>query len=354
MPATQSAEAARQARRDLTQHLFPHGIPRLWCPALTHFSAPGTLDAPRIRRHLAVLAPYVKGLLVPGSTGEGWELTDGDSRDLLAIVLEAARAADVRVLIGILKTDLAEMLQGLDAAWAFLQRLTGTTDQEEVLLRSGVVGFTVCPPKGRHLDQPALAAALRRVLARGLPVALYQLPQVTENELQPETVQTLAAEFPNAFLFKDTSGQDRVAASGLDLHGLFLVRGAEGDYARWLKPVGGPYDGFLLSTANVFARQLDTLLTLLDQGRPADARALAERLSRVVAGCFQLVAGFPTGNPFTNANKVLDHLMAYGEAAPRIAPPLLASGVRLPADFVTAAADLLRHHDLLPGTGYLA
>jgi dihydrodipicolinate synthase/N-acetylneuraminate lyase len=191
------------------------------------------------------------------------------------------------------------------------------------------------------------------VAESGLPLALYQLPQVTGNELSAETVQALAARHPGFYLFKDTSGDDRVAKSNLDFDGVYLVRGAEGNYARWTKTAGGPYDGFLLSTANVFARELDAVLQLLDEGRRDEAQTLAGRLSCVVEGCFELVRSFPTGNAFTNANKILDHLMAHGEAGLRREPPLLYSGVRLPATFVESAAGLLRQNGLMPVRGYL-
>ena len=36
----------------------------------------------------------------------------------------------------------------------------------------------------------------------------------------------------------------------------------KGQYARWLKSAGGPYDGFLLSTANVFADRLAEMIAL--------------------------------------------------------------------------------------------
>jgi dihydrodipicolinate synthase/N-acetylneuraminate lyase len=179
------------------------------------------------------------------------------------------------------------------------------------------------------------------------------LPQVTGNEMSPATVQNLAARYPAFYLFKDTSGKDRVAESQLDFAGVFLVRGAEGDYARWTTTAGGPYGGFLLSTANVFAPEFDSVLRLLEQGRRGDAEALATRLNRVVDGCFEIVAPFPAGNAFTNANKVIDHLMAYGEAGLRREAPLLYSGVRLPAAFVESAAALLRQNALMPAIGYL-
>ena len=78
------------------------------------------------------------------------------------------------------------------------------------------------------------------MLGLGYPIALYQLPQVTENEITPETVAELASRFPNFYLFKDTSGEDRVALADLDLQGVFLVRGAEGQYHQWPRAVGGP------------------------------------------------------------------------------------------------------------------
>jgi len=353
MTTFEPSGGTRPARARLTQRLIPQGVSRLWCPTLTHFVAAGEVDALRLRRHWQHLRPYVGAVLVPGSTGEGWEMSDADVQRLLTIVLDLAKATDMRVLIGVLKTDLPDMLQCLEATMAFLRRRAGASDPEEVFLQTHVVGFTVCPPRGSHLDQQTLAESVSHVLERGLPVALYQLPQVTGNELSAATVQALAARYHNFHLFKDTSGKDLVAQSQLDYQGVFLVRGAEGDYARWLRAAGGPYDGFLLSTANVFAREFDTLLRHIDEGRQEEAQALATRIGRVVEGCFDLVRSFPTGNAFTNANKVLDHLMAYGEAGVCREPPLLYSGVRLPAAFLESAATLLRQHELMPQRGYL-
>jgi len=345
--------ASEHFRRALGQDLFPRGIPRLWCPTLTHFSARGQLDEARIRCHLQVLAPCVKGILVPGSTGEGWEMNDGDILHLLSVVLEAAKAADIRVLIGVLKTDVPAMLQCIDATLAFLRKRAGVSSAPDALRHANVVGFTVCPPKGRDLSQAAIAEAMTGVLRTSLPIALYQLPQVTGNEMGPDMIQELARAYPNFHLFKDTSGHDRVASACLDLDGVFLVRGAEGDYARWPKSAGGPYDGFLLSTANVFAREYDAMLRLLDQGQSAEAQALAGRLDRVIKGCFESVAGHPAGNPFTNANKALDHVMAHGPAALRMEPPLLYSGARLRVAQIERARELLRENGLLPERGYL-
>ena len=328
------------ARQALQAELFPAGIPRLWCPTLTHFRAAHTPAPERIGAHLAALAPHVRGILVPGSTGEGWEMSDADIHALLAIVLEAAAAQGIRVLIGVLKTSTEEMLACLESL-------------EPLRTHPAVAGVTICPPKGSELSQQALCDGLSRVLSLGWPTALYQLPQVTRNEMSPETVALLVAEFSNIILFKDTSGEDRVATSGLDFGGVFLVRGAErGGYAPWPKSAGGPYDGFLLSTANVFAPELSEILCLLDSGEQAAAEALSQTLETVVSAAFALVAEFPHGNAFANANKVLDHCRAYGaSAATTIEPPLLYSGVRLPQRFIEAGAELLQAHQLLPERG---
>jgi dihydrodipicolinate synthase/N-acetylneuraminate lyase len=339
MTRMMKTQASRQA---LHAQLFPQGIPRLWCPTLTHFRAAREPDAVRIRAHLSVLARHVRGFLVPGSTGEGWEMNDADIRVLLGIVLDAVAEWGVRVLIGVLKTSVEEMLACLDA-------------MEEFRASPAVAGFAICPPTGAALTQSEITDGLRRMLARGWPTALYQLPQVTQNEMSAETVAALAAAFPNFILFKDTSGADRVAQSGLEFGGVFMVRGAEaGGYAQWPRAAGGPYDGFLLGTANVFAGELAEMLRLLDAGAVEAARALSAKLAEVVSAAFAIVAGFPHGNAFANANKVLDHCMAHGEDATRIEPPLLYGGALLPADFIERAVELLRVHALLPARGYLA
>ena len=308
---------------------------------LTHFQSARVPDAERIWRHLRDLAPHVRGILVPGSTGEGWEMSDADVRTLLDIVLAAAPEAGMRVLIGILKTETEAVLSCL-------------ASMRDLLSHPAVAGITVCPPKGHHLTQPQIADALRRVLGHRLPTALYQLPQVTENEMCPETVATLATEYGNFMLFKDTSGTDRVAFSGLDLGGVFMVRGAEqGGYARWPRVSGGPYDGFLLSTANVFAPELSAMLRLLGQGKVARAKSLSRQLEAVVTEAFAVVADFPVGNAFANANKLLDHLRAYGERAMDQPPPMLYSGVRLPAAAVEKVRAVLARHRMLPAKGYL-
>ena len=339
------------ARLQLVERLFPEGIPELWCPPLTHFSDDGTLDAARIRAHLRSMRPWVRGFLVPGSTGEGWELPDAQVRELLALAIDEVGAARGHLLIGILKTTGPEAIRGVRETLAWLRARTGSQEPLEALARSSVCGFTVCPPSGSELTQEEIRGALAGVLSLGAPIALYQLPQVTRNEMSPETVAALADGYSNFYLLKDTSGADRVAASGF--RGAFLVRGAEGEYATHLVGSGGKYDGFLLSTANCFGRELAQLVADVHRGNREAAEAFSARLTALCDELFDLGAKIGFGNPFTNANKAMDHYFAFGPGAAGVPPPRLCSGRRLPRDLVDAAGAALERHGLMPRRGYL-
>jgi dihydrodipicolinate synthase/N-acetylneuraminate lyase len=339
-------------RQQLMRALFPDGLPTLWCPALTHFTDDGAIDQPRMRAHLRFMHPWVRGFLMPGSTGEGWEMSDAEVRALLDFMIDEIRRVGGHLLIGMLKTDVRDVIEGVKTTVAWLKRRTGSDDALESLIKSSVCGFTICPPSGKDLNQEEIAAALESVLSLGLPISLYQLPQVTQNEMSPETVTALSARFANFYLFKDTSGIDRVAASGF--RNAFLVRGAEGDYASHLTLGGGNYDGFLLSTANCFGRQLSAMIDRLRGGNWSEAQLLSKTLTDICAEVFDPAAKVGYGNAFSNANKAMDHFFAHGPDAARLAPPRLHSGKRLPQQLIVAAAAALEGHGLMPERGYLA
>ena len=147
----------RAQRRALVEILFPDACPRLWCPPLTHFHTDGTLDATRIRRHLEVLAPYARGVLVPGSTGEGWDMSDAEVLELLAVVLDAAPELDLSVLIGVLRRNVADMVAVVQGTASWLCDRTGMSSDLAAMCAAGVVGFTVCPPTGAELTQDQFA-----------------------------------------------------------------------------------------------------------------------------------------------------------------------------------------------------
>jgi dihydrodipicolinate synthase/N-acetylneuraminate lyase len=339
-------------RAALLARLFPEGVPKLWCPLLTHYTPAGGLDTARMQVHLQHVAQWVSGYLIPGSTGDGWELTSEETREVVEFALDAALTSRLHLLLGVLTPSAAEARQRVADTVQWLQTRLRAASPEQALAEARVCGFAVCPPTGAGLSQQEIEAALAEVLALGYPTALYQLPQITQNEMSPEVVARLGARFPNFVLFKDSSGGDRVALSEVRPPGVFWVRGAEGEYVRWLQAAGGPYDGMLLSTANCFAAVLSDLVTKLAAGDRAGAETISRRVTEAVREVFALVAGLPSGNAFTNANKAIDHFFAFGPEAEAFDPPLLHSGIRLPAEVIAETRGILTRHALLPERGY--
>src|SRR5262252_1530562 len=97
-------------REQLFADFFPEGVPSLWCPPLTHYTHEGAIDPARMAAHLKHLAANVRGYLIPGSTGDGWELTPSERRQVLKIALEQAQKLNAHILIGALNPDLSESL----------------------------------------------------------------------------------------------------------------------------------------------------------------------------------------------------------------------------------------------------
>jgi 4-hydroxy-tetrahydrodipicolinate synthase len=343
------------ARKVLVDGLFPSGLPRLWCPLLTHYHNDLGLDEERMAAHIRSIRPWVSAFLVPGSTGDGWELSTSETDSLLDALLAEAGRQDFSVMIGVLRTGRG---QAREAIRRYLDHFTMGDPASAALSANRICGFTVTPPKGAGLSQDLILQELEELAQTGVPLAIYQLPQVTENEMSPATVARLARIYPNLYLLKDTSGHDRIALSGVVSGDLFMVRGAEGDYSRWLKSDGdssvGKYDGFLLSTANCFARELSTVLDYVAAGKFVEAGALSARVSAVVGGVFSQAGSLAFGNPFSNANKAMDHCLAWGSSYAAVPFPMTHSGNRLPGPFVEQAARLMDQYGFMTTKGYMA
>lgn len=340
-----------QRREHLLQRMFPEGMPTLWCPLITHYTDDGNIDRDRMRAHLAHIAPYVGGFLLPGSTGDGWELSEAQSAQLVEYAIAETAALGRKLLVGALGRETDTVMDSIASSLALIRHFKGGDNATGGVDGSPVCGFTVCAPSGKDLTQEQIRSGLQAVLDLGLPTSLYQLPQVTGNEICAQTIRELAANYPNFYLFKDTSGTDRVASGGF--RDVILLRGAEGDYAQHLAGNGGRYDGFLLSTANGFARELHTVRSMIDQGSTAKAEALSKRLSSAVSEIFTFAQTLPDGNAFANANKAVDHFNAFGANASSVSAPMLRCGRRLPVRMLEFTGEVLGRHQFMPKHGYL-
>ncbi|HEX7969755.1 MAG TPA: dihydrodipicolinate synthase family protein [Stellaceae bacterium] len=315
-------------------------------PLLTHYRRHDgvAVDRERMAAHVASLRPHVRQFLLAGSTGDGWELELGHLLDLAALARDAGVFDPAsRVLFGLLRRSTDEVVE-----WAAaLER----DFKSEGMPAADFAGFAVCPPADAHAGQDAIRRHYERVLeATSRPIAVYELPQVTGCAIAPSTLRALAAN-PRITMFKDSSGADTVARAG-PIEGVVMLRGAEGDYVEALRPEG-PYDGWLLSTANVFAEDFRRILRLRDAGKADQARDISALLSRQIAALFKAAGEVPFGNAFSNANRAGDHLLAHGSAWRSAPAPLTVSGHPLPRDLLAEAAQILARHPGIPERGYL-
>ena len=318
---------------------------RLWVPLLTHFRRDGggtLVDGERMVAHVRVLRPSVRQFLLAGSTGDGWELGEGHFDDVVRLARRADAFAGCRLLIGVLRPDTETVI-----AWArrFERGLA-----EEGVPAGEHVGLAVCPPVNPGASQDEILAHYRAVLAATTSnLAVYQLPQVTGCAIEPETMRLLAHE-PRVTMFKDTSGADAVARSGI-VSGVTMVRGAEGGYVDALRPTGG-YDGWLLSTGNVFGPLLRRMLDLHADGHRQRAGELSAMMTTMIDALFREASAVPFGNPFSNANKAADHLLAAGRDWRAGPLPVAVSGNELPLALLEAVEDLIGHFPVTATRGY--
>ncbi len=288
--------------------------------------------------------PHVRSILVAGSTGDGWELGAEHFDKVLETLCDPeAFPPDVEVLIGLLRPSTDEVLERLDQARTFAGRTK---------LAARIVGVTVCPPVDRDIDQASIIRHYEAVLdASPWPVSLYQLPQVTQCSMEPDTVTTLARHAKVA-MFKDSSGADLVAQANDDYGDLLLVRGAEGAYAEYLQPQGR-YHGWLLSTGNAFAAPLRRILQAQAVGDDGLAAGLSRQLSANIDTLFE-AAAVPFGNAFSNANRAADHILAHGIASWReVAAPETIGGQRLPLHLLESAEHVVSKYVAPMQPGYL-
>lgn len=340
-------------RQELIKKLFPKAFPKLWCPLLTHYKSDGTIDFERICKHLDFIMPHCNSFLIPGSTGDGWELNFEEFKSLINFIFNYAPKKEINILIGLLQTDDEKLKQNLKYALEFLETKNFSPDAKDYK-PSRFKGFVICPPKGKNLAQEKIKNYLENFLKLNYPVSLYQLPQITENEMTPETVEYLTGKYPNVFMLKDSSGEDKVAKTGLNYAGLKLIRGAELNYSAWLKCCGGIYDGFLLSTANCFAKEFTDVIERLVQGNQDEADNISIKLTKVIGEVFKLASILPFGNAFTNANKLIDHINAYGKNHQEFPPPKTHSGINLPKELLSKTYDLLYKNGFEIEKGYLS
>ena len=79
---------------------------------------------------------------------------------------------------------------------------------------------------------------------------------------------------------------------------------------------------------------------------------VARRVDSVLQAGFGAMHNLPFGNPFANANKAGDHVLAHGRRALSTEPPMTHSGNRLPVRSIETAARMLEEQGFEVRSGY--
>ena len=311
-------------------------FPILWFPPLTYYKEGGVIDTDKMTDELSKIYPYSRGVLVPGSTGDGWVLSQADQESLVRFFLKGLGFGRFSMMIGALKPTADETIVSIRRWCEILREESGRSDDAEAMAALDVKAFVFCVPAGLE-DKEAQLREMGRVLDMGLPMAFYQLPLVTGVTVDPEVVKELADRYSNLIVAKDSGGKDEMAKSGLLKDRLMLLRGAEGDQTDMITGSGAIYDGLLLSTVNCFAREHSELM----QGI-RDCSGYGDVISDVFAAVTK-----PVSNPFSDAVRAICYAKEYGEEALET-KIYCYNGETLPAELVTEATASLRRNQQIP------
>ncbi|WP_371164452.1 4-hydroxy-tetrahydrodipicolinate synthase [Buchananella felis] len=282
---------------------------------VTPFHADGSVDIPtarRLARHL--VDQGCDGIVLNGTTGESPTTHQPEKDELVAAVVEEV-GSEAFITAGAGSNDTAHAVRIAKGA-----------------KRSGAHGVLVLPPYYNRPSQEGVYRHMRAVIeAAELPAMLYDIPGRTGVRLEDATLDRLAALEP-VLAVKDATGNvahgfDAIARTGLEFYS-----GDDGLNFAWLAHGAA---GVVSVVGHVAAAQYKQLVSLVDGGDLAGARAVARDLRDVVA------AVMGTGQGAVMAKHAL-HLQGI-LPTPTLRLPL----VEAPQADVDNLADVLRAHSML-------
>jgi len=240
----------------------------LYVPIVTPFSN-GQIDNEALSRLVTFqLEGGVDGLVIFGTTGEGSSLSRVERLEALEAVMDQVQGR-VPIVSGLSGNNTSAMI---DEVIAF-------TDK-------GPDGLMIVCPYYNRPNQPGLIAHFRALAGEtDLPIIIYNIPQRTGVNLEPESVAEILEHVGNIAGIKESSPQfgavtdliarvgDRISVfSGEDTFGFpALCLGADG----WIAAVG-----------NVLVSELAAIFRAVEQGDWVSAREIHFRIMPVVRVLF--------------------------------------------------------------------
>jgi dihydrodipicolinate synthase/N-acetylneuraminate lyase len=210
-----------------------------------------------VENALALLDAGVEHVVVCGTMGEAGALTDDERR----VVTETAVATGAHGIVGISSPDGPSAARRAEAAAA-----------------AGASGLMCLPPTTYVADERELDAHFAAACgATGLPVMLYNNPEASKLDLDPEAIVRLADRHERIVAVKECSGDARRIARLIELAGdrLDVLVGGD-DWA--LEGYAAGAVGWVSGVANVAPRECLDLEAAVAEGDLERARAVNQRL----------------------------------------------------------------------------
>ena len=134
--------------------------PHLYAAAIAHFHSDGTIDAGRMRNYTSTLAQNVDGILLGGSTAEGWTMSLDQYNATIHPTLDALDEVDEEirpsVIFGIMKRNRDDVHECIDMCLEVITQRYGEDTSDKgvcnAISKAGVSGFLI-PPTGDCDDQ---------------------------------------------------------------------------------------------------------------------------------------------------------------------------------------------------------
>ncbi|MFT4268946.1 MAG: 4-hydroxy-tetrahydrodipicolinate synthase [Xenophilus sp.] len=244
--------------------LSPADFSGLWIPLVTPLHG-GQVDHGALAALCRRLAPQgIAGFVVCGSTGEAAALDETEQATVLETVAAAAPA--VPRIMGLSGQHLGRMLERV--------RRFGP---------DSVAGLLVSAPSYIRPSQAGLLAWFEAIAnASAVPVLLYDIPYRTGVTIAPETLLALAAH-PRIVAVKDCGG-DAGKTRALIADGRLQVLAGEDAQVFATLAEGGA--GAIAASAHLHTARWARMVTLLREGRLAEARTLWQPLQPLVEALF--------------------------------------------------------------------
>ena len=270
------------------------------------------------------------------------------------------------ILIGALGHDYNSKQLLINKYLNILYEYYETDDIDIIYNKSPFIGFVITPPTNIN-NQKEIEQCLSEIieLNKKIPFILYQLPQITNCEINIETVKSLISRFGNIIMIKDSSGNDKILKSQQSLDGVFMIRGAEGNQIQSLinindYGINNGYNGLLLSTANNYPKLLNKLIISLKNYNWNDAQKISDLITKISYETFNIVNNYKFDNPFTNSAKMVDFFMAFGDKySKKILNindnniPINKDGIKYNIKDMMTIMDILSANNILNDVGYL-